>query len=559
MATIQYPEGSDLRSLLRFLPEEGLIWLGEHRMLLLHVGALAALRKELVASVGKVQARRLLTRMGFVSGMRDAELAKKTRPQGTLRDAFVVGPQLHMLEGSARVMPLTIELETGTFHGEFAWAHSWEAETHLQAFGASEEPACWMMIGYASGYTSAFMNRFILFRETACAAMGHEHCHIVGKPKEKWEDAPELIHFFEEDPIVGRLLELREEIEAMRNTLAEPRRVPDLIGTSAAFLRAYDLVARAASTQVTVLLLGETGVGKERFARTLHELSPRKNGPFVAVNCAAIPEELIESELFGVERGAFTGAHAPRAGKFERADGGTLFLDEVGELSLSAQAKLLRVLQEGEIERLGGEQVRKINVRLVAATNVDLQQAVESGRFRRDLFYRLNVYPIHIPPLRERISDIPLLVEAMIERFQSLHGKKIAGISDKAMLALKAYRWPGNVRELENMIERGVILAPNHGTIEVEHLFVGKGTEGPPAHVLGVSGGLEENTGETHADLADTLIERGIPLESFERMVLHRAVERAKGNLSAAARLLGLTRPQLSYRLKKESAAVDDV
>jgi len=559
MATIQYPEGSDLRSLLRFLPEEGLIWLGEHRMLLLHVGALAALRKELVASVGKVQARRLLTRMGFVSGMRDAELAKKTRPQGTLRDAFVVGPQLHMLEGSARVIPLTIKLEDGTFHGEFAWEHSWEAQAHLQGIGTSDEPACWMMIGYASGYTSAFMNRFIVFRETACAAMGQERCHIVGKPAEEWRDAPELIGFFQEDPIVGRLLELREEIETMRERLVEPRRVPKLIGASAAFLRTYDLLERAAGTQVTVLLLGETGVGKERFARTLHELSPRKNGPFVAVNCAAIPEELIESELFGVERGAFTGAHAPRAGKFERADGGTLFLDEVGELSLSAQAKLLRVLQEGEIERLGGEQVRKINVRLVAATNVDLQQAVAAGRFRRDLFYRLNVYPIHIPPLRERISDIPLLVEAMIERFQSLHGKKIAGISDKAMLALKAYHWPGNVRELENVIERGVILAPNHGTIEVEHLFVGNGSEEARAHVLGTSGGLEEKSGETHADLADALLERGVPLESFERMVLHRAVERAKGNLSAAARLLGLTRPQLSYRLKKESTAADDV
>jgi DNA-binding NtrC family response regulator len=558
MAMIPYPEGSDLRSLLRFLPEEGLIWLGEHRMLLLHVGALAALRKELIASVGKVQARRLLTRMGFVSGMRDAELAKKTRPHGTLSDAFIGGPQLYMLEGSARAIPLSIELEAGTFHGEFVLDHSWEAQAHLQEIGTSDEPACWMMTGYASGYTSAFMNRFIVFRETACAAMGQERCQIVGKPAEEWSEAPELIGFFQEDPIVGRLLELREEIERMRERLVEPRRVPKLIGASAAFLRTYDLLERAAGTQVTVLLLGETGVGKERFARTLHELSPRKNGPFVAVNCAAIPEELIESELFGVERGAFTGAHAPRAGKFERADGGTLFLDEVGELSLAAQAKLLRVLQEGEIERLGGEQVRKINVRLVAATNVDLQQAVESGRFRRDLFYRLNVYPIHIPPLRERISDIPLLVEAMIERFQSLHGKKIAGISDKAMLALKAYRWPGNVRELENMIERGVILAPNHGTIEAEHLFAGNGSEEARAHILGTSGGLEEKSGETHADLADALLERGVPLESFERLVLQRAVERARGNLSAAARLLGLTRPQLSYRLRKEGGTAND-
>ena len=271
---------------------------------------------------------------------------------------------------------------------------------------------------------------------------------------------------------VGRLLELREEIEAMRRTIAGPHRTPDLIGSSTAFLHAYDLIGRAAATNVSVLLLGETGVGKERFARTLHEMSARKDEAFVAVNCAALPDELIESELFGVERGAFTGAHASRAGKFERAHGGTLFLDEVGELPLPAQAKLLRALQEGEIERLGDERTRKVNVRLVAATNVDLQKAVNAGTFRRDLYYRLNVYPVTIPPLRERTGDIPALVEAMVRRFETLHGKHIAGLSDKAMRALKLHTWPGNVRELENVLERGVILAPPNGQIEVEHLFI---------------------------------------------------------------------------------------
>jgi len=553
LSSIHYPESTDLRGLLKFAPEEGLIWLGEHRMLLLHAGALSELRKELIASVGQEQARRILTRMGFASGMRDAELSRRTRGSADPAEAFVMGPQLHMLEGCARVEPVRLQInQTGcTFYGEFIWHHSWEAEAHVQAFGEVENPVCWMMIGYASGYTSAFMGRFILFREVECAATGVEHCRIVGKPVEEWPDADQLRPYFEADSIVGRLLELREEIEAMRRTIACPRKTPDLIGNSAGFLHAYDLVARAAVTNVSVLLLGETGVGKERFARTLHELSPRKDAAFVAVNCAALPDELIESELFGVERGAFTGAHASRAGKFERADGGTLFLDEVGELPLSAQAKLLRVLQEGEIERLGDERTRKVNVRLVAATNVDLLRAVNAGTFRRDLFYRLNVYPVTIPPLRERVGDIPTLVEAMMRRFETLHGKRLSGISDKAMHALKNHSWPGNVRELENVIERGVILAPLNGLVEVEHLFIGAAPESGLQQQLNASGSLDTMQQTNSIDLPDAVLDSGIELDAFEQALLNRAVERAGGNLSAAARLLGMTRPQLNYRLKK--------
>lgn len=554
MPTIQYPESADLRSLLRFAAEDGHIWLGEHRMLLLHAGAMSELRKELIASVGQQQARRILTRMGFASGMRDAELARKTRRASDPADAFVVGPQLHMLEGCARVEPVRLEFggPGNGFYGEFLWHNAWEAEAHVQAFGEVDHPVCWMMIGYASGYTSAFMGRFILFKEVECAAMGRDHCRIVGRPAEDWPDAAELTPYFEADSIVGRLLELRDEIEAMRHTIASPRRTPDLIGNSAAFLHAYDLIGRAAATNVSVLLLGETGVGKERFARTLHEMSARKDAPFVAVNCAALPDELIESELFGVERGAFTGAHASRAGKFERAHGGTLFLDEVGELPLPAQAKLLRVLQEGEIERLGDERTRKVNVRLVAATNVDLQKAVNAGTFRRDLFYRLNVYPVTIPPLRERTGDIPALVDAMVRRFETLHGKRIAGISDKAMHALKLHPWPGNVRELENVLERGVILAPQNGLIEVEHLFMGALVEPAQEHALSADGELKEAQ-KPAQDLASAVLASGVSLEDFEQRLLNRAVEQANGNLAAAARLLGMTRPQLTYRIKKQA------
>lgn len=553
MADIHYPGNADLRRLIRFSAEDGLIWLDESRMVLMHAAALAELRKELIGSVGAEQARRILTRMGFASGLRDAELAKKVRAGCSEIDAFVVGPQLHMLEGSVHVKPVRLDMNVarGAFYGEFIWEHSWEAEVHQQDFGQAEHPVCWMQIGYASGYTTGFMGRFILFKEVECAATGTNHCRIVGKPVEEWPDAEVHTPYYEADSIVSQLLELREQVETLRSSLTCPRKVSSLIGTSTAFKHAFDLTAKAAATNVTVMLLGETGVGKERFARALHELSARGDAPFVAVNCAALPHDLIESELFGAERGAYTGAHASRAGKFERAEGGTLFLDEIGELPLAAQAKLLRVVQEGEIERLGDDRVRKINVRLVAATNVDLLSAVNEGRFRRDLFYRLNVYPVLIPPLRERIADIPPLVEAMLERYCTLHEKRVLGVTDRAMQALKSHTWPGNVRELENIIERGVILTPNNALIEAEHLFIG-GTDHPPRHeCVGSAGKLEDTTPSARENLSEAVLSAGIGLEAFEQQLLKHAVERADGNLSAAARMLGITRPQLNYRLKK--------
>jgi DNA-binding NtrC family response regulator len=553
MGNFKYPGNQDLRELVRFSADSGLIWLDESRMLLLHVAAMSALRKELIDSVGLDHARRILTRMGYQSGLRDAELAKKIRPNQSPIDAFVVGPQLHMLEGSVRVSPIRLEVdvEKNTFFGELIWENSWEAEVHLKEFGHADNPVCWMQIGYASGYTSGYMGRFVLFKEVECAACGTNHCRIVGKPVEEWEDADQYTPYYESDSILNHLLDLRAEVDELRAAIGEQHRVPNLIGSSQGFMRAYDLILRAAATQVSVLLLGETGVGKERFARALHQMSPRKDGPFVAVNCAALPHELVESELFGVEKGAYTGASASRMGRFERANGGTLFLDEIGDLPLAAQAKLLRVLQEGEIERLGEERTRHVDVRVVAATNADLQCAVKEGRFRSDLFYRLNVYPIGIPPLRERAADIPLLAKAMVERFAVVHGKTVAGITDKAMNALKGYSWPGNIREMENMIERGVILAVPGGCIEAEHLFAYVAPPEPSQTTIDDRGTLTETPRHDAAELCRAVFESGLSLDELENMLLRDSVARAKGKLAGAARLLGLTRPQLSYRLRR--------
>ncbi len=395
-----------------------------------------------------------------------------------------------------------------------------------------------------------------LYKETLCAACGADHCQIVGRPIEEWPDGEAHRVYFTDDSLMDKMEALQSQVEALKSTLEPVSLGGQLIGDSLGFRKAYTLMQKVAPTQATVLLTGETGVGKERFARALHELSNRADKPFVAVNCAALPAELIEAELFGVEKGAYTGAHAARAGRFERADGGTLLLDEVGEMPMAAQTKLLRVLQEGEIERVGGETTRKVNVRLVAATNVDLAQAVQAGRFRADLMYRLNVYPICIPPLRERKADIEPLAQAMLARFCALHGKRVMGIEERALQALRQHDWPGNVRELENLIERGVILATQAGMVEVEHLFPNQPDTAQTG--LNANGQLVRLPSAQDDDLSTRILNSGSSLDEIEARVLDHAVARASGNLSEAARLLGLTRPQLAYRLKRQHASEAD-
>ena len=305
------------------------------------------------------------------------------------------------------------------------------------------------------------------------------------------------------------------------------------------------MVKKAAPTEATVLFLGESGVGKEIFAHNLHRLSLRNAKPFVAVNCAAIPEHLMESELFGVEKGGYTGATASRPGRFERADGGTLFLDEIGTLSYTAQGKLLRALQQGEIERVGDIRMRKIDVRVIAATNINLREAMKAGHFRDDLFFRLNVFPIKVPPLRERRDDIPLLINWFLQRFSQKHGKEITGFRERAVDALVAYDWPGNVRELENIIERAVILADDGGSLDLGHLFT-SGEEIDSTSFI-----LKRNGKIVLSEPAPGQIEHKPGLEETESSMLRSAIHEAKGNLARAARSLGISRPKLAYRLQE--------
>jgi len=545
-------EQFNLRSRLRFNVDDGQIWLDENRMLLLHARSMGALRRELFDSLGAERAKGLLIRMGFASGQQDAELAKKLLGAGDPYDVFRIGPELHSFEGlvKATIVKADLDWERGIFAGEVDWYNSWEADSHLQLFGISDDPACWTIVGYASGYVTQFFNRPVIFKETACVACGEAHCHIVGKPLEAWGNDPYL-NYFKPDDLQGQLDEMRAEISRLRRSLGTECTSGKLIGASPGFKAAFDLIARAAASPITVLLLGETGVGKEMFARWIHDHGDRSDQPFIAVNCAAIPHDLLESELFGVQKGAYTGAQQSRAGRFERAHGGTLFLDEVGDLPLAAQVKLLRVLQTGEVERLGDDQTRKVDVRLVTATNVDLQEAIRAGRFRADLYYRLATYPVVIPPLRDRRSDIPLLAAALVKKYETPYHKQLQGFSDRAMQALMAYPWPGNVRELQNLVERGVLLAPNGGLIEIDHLFAG----GAPAHDPGAevdrAGQVGHAGGATRQRLYEAILQDGFDLEQHEAKLLELAVQRAGGNLTHAAKLLGITRRQLAYRLKQ--------
>lgn len=547
-------EHIDLWSRLRFDSDHGSIWLDEQRMLLLHSRSLGALRNELIRSLGADRASALLMRMGYDSGVQDAELARKLVGQTTLEDMFLLGARLHSLEGMVKVETVSseLDLDKGIFRGEFRWTDSWEAEVHIENFGIGEFCACWSQIGYASGYVSSYLGRRVVFRETMCCSKGDPCCYIIADTAENMADDDPQLQAFLPDDIAGELDKMADEISQLRSYLRHDPQPGSLIGRSRNFGNAFDLLRKAAAGPITVLLTGETGVGKEVFARWLHDNGPRREAPFVAINCGAIPHELIESELFGVDVGAYTGAHRSRQGRFERAEGGTLFLDEIGDMPLAAQVKLLRVLQTGEVERLGGDKLRKVDVRLVAATNVDLGAAVAEKRFRQDLLYRINAYPIEIPPLRDRAEDIPLFVDAMLARLSDRHGKVVHGLSDRAMQALLVHDWPGNIRELENILERGVILTPPGGRIDADLLFPQKADHNHAHAVVDGEGRVQVTDLDGPIDRA-LRESANLTLAKHEARLIKEAMRRAENNIFEAARLLGITRRQLQYWLKKEN------
>ena len=550
-----YPEFADILENFHFNPEKAEILLNGERMVLTDNNSLGIMRRELILALGHERARAVLSRTGYEMGAVNGEQAIKLRQGQDIFDGFEAGPQTHALKGSVQVEALVFEAnsESGEFYSEYYWHNSAECMAHREQMGICHESGGWQQIGYACGYASAFFGRPIIFRELECVAMGHDKCFLVGKPASEWPDPEdELRRFRAETYSTYSLSQKHQQVDK------EIKKGRSLVGASAGFNLALHLVDKVAVTHTPVLFLGESGVGKEVFARELHQRSRRAEQPFLAVNCAAIPDSLIEAELFGVEKGAFTGADKSRPGRFERAKGGTLFLDEIGTLSFAAQGKLLRVLQEQEFERIGGNKVLVSDVRVIAATNSDLEQEVAQGTFRADLFHRLSTFPIRIPPLRERRADIPVLMNYFLRMTTKAHGKTIPGFSNKMVQLFQQYHWPGNIREMENIIERGVILAEENEAVDLHHVLMNsdrfysldeiREKDSFRAFVLIHNQSMPSNA------IGEQLLESGLSKTEIDDALIGAALARSHGNVINAAKLTGMSRSQINYWVNKNNS-----
>jgi len=472
----------DLEELLELDPEGGVIRFAGQRALLLDAVAMGLLRKYLVENFGLTAARTVLTQFGFAHGWRMAEAMHAEFKWDSDEDWRRAGTRIHALEGLFGV-------ETGSRgpvsrEGAMLVA-SYEAEQHLLHFGRADVAVCWTIAGLTSGYASQSEGKEIYVLEDRCVGKGDAACHLLGRTRQEWGDEhAEELRFFEpsrlKESLEVSLQRVTETLKAAERKLRDHRRVLvrvardveeplGIVARSPAMRQLVDLARRVAKVDSTVLLTGESGSGKERIARFVHEESTRAAGPFIAVNCGAITETLLESELFGHARGAFTGATQDRPGLFEAANSGTLLLDEVGEVSPGMQVKLLRALQEREVRRVGENKSRRVDVRVLAATNRDLAHRVASGAFRQDLYYRLKVVELHVPSLRERRDDVLPLARVLLAHAATQMKRSISALGPGAADQLLRYQWPGNVRELENAMERAVALARG-SRVELEDL-----------------------------------------------------------------------------------------
>jgi two-component system, NtrC family, response regulator HydG len=531
----------DHEELLELDAEGGVIRFAGQRALLLDAVAMGLLRKYLVENFGLTAARTVLTQFGFAHGWRMAEALQAQFKWDGEVDWQHAGSRIHALEGLYRVEsggdgPLSRE-------GSMLVA-SYEAEQHLLHFGLADEPVCWTISGLVSGYMSRSHGKEVYVFEDRCIGRGDAACHLLGRTREEWGDEhAEELRFFEPNHLKAcldlSLQRVTETLKIAERKLRQHRRAlvlvaPDveeplgIVAKSLPMRQVLDLARRVAKVDSTVLITGESGSGKERIARLVHEESTRATGPFIAVNCGAIAETLLESELFGHARGAFTGATHDRPGLFEAANRGTLLLDEVGEVSPGMQVKLLRALQEREIRRVGENKSRQVDVRVVAATNRDLSNGVAGGTFRQDLYYRLKVIALHVPPLRERRDDVLPLARVLLADAALRMKRRISGIAPGAVDQLLRYEWPGNVRELENAMERAVALARG-SRVELEDL---------PEEIRRAFPSPVATAGTVR------------PLEDVEREYIIAALELNGGNQTHTAEQLGIAPATLYRKLK---------
>ena len=530
----------DLRELLQFGPNGGVIRFGMQRTLLFDAVALGLLRKELIETLGLTGARGALTRFGYAHGWRTAETMRQAFPWDDEAEWQQAGGRLHALQGLVTVEVSAEEGADAEHLADAIWHDSYEAEQHLLHLGRAEEPVCWTLGGFASGYLSCSHGREIYCLEDRCRGKGDAVCHLVGRRREDWGEAIEAhLPFYQSACLDAALTHVTDELKRIERRLHSQRKAltrnakvafdaSGMVVQSEAMERVLDLARRVAKVDSTVLITGESGVGKERIARLIHEESARVAGAFVAINCGAVPEGLLESELFGHAKGAFTGASQDRPGLFEAAGGGTLLLDEIGEVPPPMQVKLLRTLQEREVRRVGENKSRPIDVRVLAATNRDLVAEVNAARFRQDLYYRLRVVELRVPPLRDRREEILPLARTFLAEAGSHGRRKVTGLTPQAASQLLRYRWPGNVRELENAMEHAVVLARG-SRIDVEDL--------PEEVGLALPGILAP--GEVR------------PLAAVERDYIMAVMRAAGGNKAQAAELLKIGTATLYRKLKK--------
>jgi len=534
--------------LLELDPDGGIIRFAGQRALLIDAVAMGMLRKYLVENFGFTAARTVLTQFGFAHGWRMADAIREQFQWATAEEWRRAGPRLNALEGLFRLAPGG---EDAVTEGGVMLSESYEAEQHLLHFGRSDTTACWTISGLMSGYLSHTQDAEIYVLEDKCLARGDAACHHLAQARSKWgEEHAEALRFFESgrlqesldvslQRVADTLKAAEKKVQAQRRAVLEVAQEAyephGLVAKSPAMRDAVDMAKRVAQVDSTILITGESGAGKERIARLVHAESTRATGPFLAVNCGAITETLLESELFGHTRGAFTGASHDRPGLFEAANHGTLLLDELGDVSPGVQVKLLRVLQEREVRRVGDNKNRPVDVRVLAATNRDLTNQVAEGHFREDLYYRIKVVEIHVPPLRERREDLLVLARILLAEATIRLKRKITGLSPASADQLLRYDWPGNVRELENAMERAVVLARG-SRVEVEDL---------PEEVRNVFA-RPVVTGGKIRRLAD-----------IEKEYILAAMELNGGNQVLTAKELGIGSATLYRRLKRYGLIAD--
>ncbi len=516
----------DLRDLFRMQCDGGVHRFLDARAFCFDAATFGWLRRALIERLGLTETRTVLTHLGYVWGWQTADGASQAIPWGSQESWHQAAARLAALQGMAA--PEVDEKCIGELPATLTWRASLEAEQHLLHTGPTTAPVCWGLAGFLAGFCSRAANMPITCEEDTCSACGDARCRMTVRLADPRDDR--VIDLTGVQTIVQRLAAIAPSspgTDANNGERDDANDVSRLGASSPAMRRLLTEAERAAHAPSTVLITGESGVGKEYLARFIHRASPRASAPFIAVNCAAVAETLLESELFGHSRGAFTGAIQERAGLFEAAQRGTLFLDEIGEMPIGMQAKLLRVLQDKEVRRLGENRQRPIDVRVIVATNRDLTTEVAERRFRLDLFYRIRVVEFTVPPLRDRPADLRALTRTLLERLAKTLNRSVTGYTPRALERLLAYHWPGNVRELQNVIERACVLATGP-LIDVpdlpEPLRVGRSLVIAPVEVR--------------------------PLYEIEREYILAALDRNHGNRTQTAAQLRIGSATLLRKLK---------